>query len=128
MAPTETNTWYIECSAQIEAPVLDEGTQNPLDLSSRQRANGGKKKRTSVLHAVQDHHRSNFEPGFNDILQQMWAAFPGGACRHLGRRFGCATPDEAVASHGVWSAALESHSTESAVAPPKQQPSESLRG
>src|SRR5205814_1491450 len=40
-----------------------------------------------------------FEPGFPDILQQMWAAFIAERAGALGDRFGCATPDEAVASH-----------------------------
>ena len=58
-----------------------------------------------------------FEPGFSDIILQMWAAFL--AERTAGAlgddRFGCATPDEAVASHEVFAAALESHATRRAV-------------
>lgn len=49
-----------------------------------------------------------FEVGFPDVLQQMWAAF---LCERAGKlegRFGCATPEEALASHEVFAAALES--------------------
>ena len=50
-----------------------------------------------------------FEPGFPDILMQMWAAFLTERAGQLGHRFGCATPDEAVAHHEIWAAALASH-------------------
>jgi hypothetical protein len=49
-----------------------------------------------------------FEPGFPDILQQMWAAFFAERKGTLGSRVGCATPDEAVAQHELWAAALKS--------------------
>ena len=50
-----------------------------------------------------------FEPGFPDLLQQMWAAFLAERAGVLGDRFGCATPDEAVAQHELWTAALAAH-------------------
>ena len=56
-----------------------------------------------------------FEPGFPDILQQMWAAFIAERAGQLNGRFGCATPAEAVASHEVFAAALESHKSGRAV-------------
>ncbi len=49
-----------------------------------------------------------FEVGFPDILQQMWAAYLCERAGTLDGRFGCATPEEAVASHEVFAAALES--------------------
>ena len=39
----------------------------------------------------------------------MWAAFLTERAGLLGDRFGCATPDEAVAQHEIWTAALLSH-------------------
>ena len=56
-----------------------------------------------------------FEPGFPDILQQMLAAFAAERAGLLGDRFGCVTPDEAVASHEVFAAALDSHRKRKAV-------------
>ncbi len=56
-----------------------------------------------------------FEPGFADILQQMWAAFLAERSGRLGDRFGCATPDEAVAQHELWAAALRSHAEQTVV-------------
>jgi predicted dehydrogenase len=57
-----------------------------------------------------------FEPGFPDCFQQMWAAFAVERAGLLGSRFGCVTPDEAVASHQLFSAALRSHEAKAAVA------------
>jgi len=49
-----------------------------------------------------------FEPGFADVIQQMWAAYLMEREGQLGGRFGCATPEEAVASHEIFAAALTS--------------------
>jgi len=56
-----------------------------------------------------------FEPGFPDILMQMWAAYLAERAGQLGDRFGCATPDEAVAHHELWAAALHSQSEQRVV-------------
>ncbi|MBP8257470.1 MAG: hypothetical protein KAX37_09105, partial [Opitutaceae bacterium] len=55
------------------------------------------------------------EFGFSDCFQQMIAAFASEWAGTLGGRFGCVTPDEAVASHEIWDAALRSHATQSVV-------------
>ena len=49
-----------------------------------------------------------FEVGFPDVIQQMWAAFLMEREGQLGDRFGCATPDEAVAAQRIYAAALAS--------------------
>ena len=49
-----------------------------------------------------------FEPGFADVIQQMWAAYLMERAGLLNGRFGCATPDEAVATHEIFAAALQS--------------------
>ena len=56
-----------------------------------------------------------FEPGFPDILLQMWAAFVAERAGALGGRFGCATVEEAVATQRIWAAALASQRTNAAV-------------
>jgi predicted dehydrogenase len=56
-----------------------------------------------------------FEFGFSDAVLQMWAAFLAERAGSLGDRFPCATPDEALAAHRLFDAALrssESHSAE----------------
>ena len=56
-----------------------------------------------------------FEPGFPDVIQQMWAAFLMEREGKLGDRFGCATVEEAVASQEIFAAALESQGKGSVV-------------
>lgn len=56
-----------------------------------------------------------FEFGFTDAILQMWAAF----CAQIDGQevaFGCCTPEEAAISHKLYTAALLSHQTKSAVA------------
>jgi predicted dehydrogenase len=54
-----------------------------------------------------------FEPGFPDIMQQMWAAFLLERAGQLQGRFGCVTPEEALASHQLFAAALRSEASHS---------------
>lgn len=58
-----------------------------------------------------------FEPGFSDTILQMWASYLAERAGVLGGRFGTVTPDEALASHKLWEAALASASTGAAVDP-----------
>lgn len=58
-----------------------------------------------------------FETGFSDAILQMWAAFLAERVGALGDRFGCATVTEAVASHAVFAAALQSQEEQRAVPP-----------
>jgi predicted dehydrogenase len=60
---------------------------------------------------------SIFEPGFPDLLMQMWASFLAERAGRLEGRFGCATPDEAVAQHEIWAAALRSQAAQSVESP-----------
>ena len=109
MAPTETNTWLLE--------VL--GTEGGVRYSTKEPKTFWRYRRQ----AEQTWEKTDlgfgtpfktitggiFEPGFPDLLQQMWAAFLAERAGLLGGRFGCATPDEAVAHHEIWAAALTSH-------------------
>jgi hypothetical protein len=56
-----------------------------------------------------------FEPGFPDLMQQMWAAYLMEREGKLDGRFGCATPDEAVATQQIFAAALESQKMQQVV-------------
>jgi len=49
-----------------------------------------------------------FEPGFPDYFQQMLASYFAERAGRLNGRFGCATIDEALLSHRLFSAALAS--------------------
>jgi predicted dehydrogenase len=115
LAPGETNTWFIEIN----------GTE------------GGVKYSTKDTKALWRFHRSGeqvwqrtdlgfqvpfptvtggiFEPGFPDCFMQMLAAYFAEREGALGNRLGCVRPDEAVSSHRVFKAALESHLSGSVV-------------
>jgi hypothetical protein len=56
-----------------------------------------------------------FEFGFADAIQQMWASFLAERAGRLGHRFGCVKPLEALNSHRVFAAALDSWARSAAV-------------
>ncbi len=56
-----------------------------------------------------------FEAGFPDCFLQMWAAFVAERAGALGDRFGCARPEEAVAAHELFAAALQSHAEQRSI-------------
>ena len=58
---------------------------------------------------------TNFEPGFPDCFLQMLAAFLAERAGKLADRFGCVTPEEAVRSHELFAAALQSHAQKRAI-------------
>jgi predicted dehydrogenase len=115
MAPGETNTWL------FEAVGTDRGvrysTKEPKTLWTFRRDKEQSWERTDLgfdtpFRTVTG---SIFEPGFPDLIMQMWAAFLAERAGALGGRFGCATPDEAVAQHELWAAALESQRSQRVV-------------
>lgn len=116
MAPTETNTWYIEILG------IDRGarysTKEPKTLWTYRRDKEQWWEKTDLGFGTPFKTITGgiFEPGFPDILMQMWAAFLAERAGALDGRFGCATPDEAVASHELWAAGLTSHRHQQVVA------------
>ena len=58
-----------------------------------------------------------FEFGFSDSILQMWAVFLAERAGELGDRFGCVTPYEAAATHGIYRAGIRSNAEGVAVAP-----------
>jgi predicted dehydrogenase len=116
MAPGETNTWVFEALGTSRG--VRYSTKEPKTLWTYRRGQDQLWERTdlgfemdfgAVTGAV-------FEPGFADILMQMWASFLSERAGALGARLACATPDEAVAQHEAWSAALASHAQQAVVA------------
>jgi predicted dehydrogenase len=59
-----------------------------------------------------------FETGFSDAILQMLAAYFAERDGFLGERFGCVTPQEALDSHRIFAAAMESSRTRRATALP----------
>lgn len=114
MAPTETNTWYLEVYGtkacvkySTKEPKtywwchMDGGEQwwCKLDLGFQ-----------SVFPTITG---GIFEVGFPDLFLQMLAAYVAEREGFLDDRFGCATVEEAVYSQRVFDAALKSHSKQS---------------
>ncbi|MBP2832900.1 Gfo/Idh/MocA family oxidoreductase [Aquimarina sp. U1-2] len=109
IAPSETNTWYIEII----------GTEGGVKYSTKEPKTlwtfnvEGKSQRwqkedlgfASVLETITG---GIFEPGFPDCFQQMLGAYFVERTGNLGDRFGCATPEEALRSHQLFEAALKS--------------------
>ncbi len=115
MAPTETNTWYLEILGTDRGARFS--TKEPKTLWTYRRDKEQWWEKTDLGFGMPFKTITGgiFEPGFPDILMQMWAAYLAERAGQLGDRFGCATPDEAVASHELWAAALESHAQQRAI-------------
>ena len=115
MAPTETNTWYLEVLGTDRGARFS--TKEPKTLWTYRRDTEQWWEKTDLGFGVPFRTITGgiFEPGFPDILMQMWAAFLAERAGLLEGRFGCVTPDEAVGAHEIWAAALESHAQQSVV-------------
>lgn len=117
IAPGQMNTWY------FEALGMDAGvrfsTRTPATYQQFA-VRAGKQ----VWEEIQPGNTSTwpvisagiFEFGFADALLQMWAAFLAERAGALGDRFGTATPQEALAAHRVFDAALRSAQARTAIA------------
>ena len=108
LAPGETNTWFFEAFG-TEGGVRY-STREPKTLRVFERDAEQWWKRTDLGFRMPFGTVTGgiFEPGFPDIIQQMWASFLTEREGSLGDRFGCATVDEALASHAIFGAALRS--------------------
>jgi len=115
MAPTETNTWYLEVLGTDRGARFS--TKEPKTLWTYRRDKEQWWEKTDLGFGVPFKTITGgiFEPGFPDILMQMWAAYFAERSGLLDGRFGCATPDEAVASHEIWAAALSSQANQAVV-------------
>lgn len=121
LAPGEMNTWFIEVLGTERG--IRFSTKEPKTLWTFERRKGeqvweqtdvgyGASAFTSVTGGI-------FEAGFPDCFLQMWAAFVAEREGALDDRFGCVTPDEAVRSHELFSAALQSHTEQRSVELPQ---------
>jgi predicted dehydrogenase len=119
LSPGETNSWFIEVLG-TEGGVRY-NTKDTKALWLFQIANKEQSwKRIDMGFQVPFPTVTGgiFEPGFPDCFMQMLAAYFAERGGFLGERFGCVTPDEAVFSHQVFYAALQSQETKSAVEVP----------
>ncbi len=115
LAPGETNSWYLEVLGTEGGAKFS--TKEPKTLWTFARSSEQCWQRTDLGHqmAFPTITGGIFEAGFPDCFLQMWAAYAAEWAGTLGARFGCATPQEAVASHELFEAALRSHSEKRAI-------------
>ena len=116
LAPGEMNTWFIEVLGTDGGARFS--TKEPKTVWLFQRGKEQIWQRYDVgqsYNAFPTITGGIFESGFSDCFLQMWASFVADREGVLGDRFGCVTPDEAVWSHELFAAALESHRTRRAV-------------
>lgn len=108
LAPGATNTWFFEVLGTDGG--VRYSTAEPKSFWTFERGKEQSWKRTELGFEVPFKTITGgiFEVGFNDVIQQMWAAFLMEREGALGDRFGCATPAEAVQSQRIFAAALES--------------------
>lgn len=122
LAPGATNSWFIEILGTDGGVRFS--TADPKSLWVFERKEEQWWKRTDLGFGMQFKTITGgiFEPGFPDVIQQMWAAYLVEREGLLGDRFGCATPEEAVASHEIFAAALESEERRKVVNLPSVTP------
>jgi predicted dehydrogenase len=117
IAPGETDTWTLEVLGTKRSMRFS--TRYPKSLHTLDYAGGIQAWQEESLGCESAYRTITgpiFEFGFPDAILQMWAAFVD---ELSGSRppFGCATPEEALASHRIFTAALESQRTRQSVAP-----------
>jgi predicted dehydrogenase len=112
IAPGEANTWLIEVDGTRGSIAFT--TKHPKTLRTMDYDPGGPQEwRTRDLGSQSAYPSITgaiFEFGFADAIQQMWAAFLDELVHGADMRgpFRCATPEEAAATHRIFTAALES--------------------
>jgi predicted dehydrogenase len=108
LAPGATNTWFIEILGTDGGVRFSTAEPKTLHLFERGKEQYWKRTDLGFGTPFKAVTGGIFEPGFPDVIQQMWAAFLMEREGLLENRFGCATPEEAIATHEIFAAALES--------------------
>ena len=121
IAPGETNTWVIEIDGTESS--IGFSTKLPKTLRFMEYEPGGRQAWQALDLGSQSAYSSItgaiFEFGFDDAILQMWAAFLDELAHGrdgMRQPFYCATPEEAAATHRLFTAALQSYA-ERAVVP-----------
>jgi predicted dehydrogenase len=115
LAPSETNTWFIEILGTDGGVKFS--TKEPKTLWTFQRGKEQFWQKTDLGFngPFPTITGGIFEAGFPDCFLQMWAAYIAERAGKLDGRFGCVTPEEAVRSQELFEAALKSQETKSSV-------------
>jgi predicted dehydrogenase len=115
LAPGATNTWFIEILGTQGGVRYSTAEPKTLWIFERDKEQWWKRTDLGFGTPFKTVTGGIFEPGFPDVIQQMWAAYLMEREGLLDGRFGCATPQEALSTHEIFAAALESQRTGSVV-------------
>jgi predicted dehydrogenase len=115
LAPGATNTWFIEILGTEGGVRFSTSEPKALYVFERGKEQWWKRTELGFSTPFKTVTGGIFEPGFPDVIQQMWAAFLTEREGVLGSNFGCATPEEAVSTHEIFDAALRSQAQQSVV-------------
>ncbi len=121
IAPGETNTWTIEVDGtegSIAYTTKLPKTLRRMELRRRAARRSGASSTSAPSRPTRRSPGAIFEFGFSDAILQMWAAFLDELAHGrdgMRQPFYCATPEEAAASHRLFTAALRSHEERSVV-------------
>jgi predicted dehydrogenase len=118
LAPGETNSWYIEILGTDGGVKYSTKEPKTLWTFHRGEEQGWQRTDLGFRGAFPTITGEIFEPGFPDCFLQMWAAYLAERAGDLGGRFGCVTPEEALRSHELFAAALQSHVSRRAIEVP----------
>jgi predicted dehydrogenase len=119
ISPGERNTWYLEIYGTRASARWS--TRNPKIMDTLHYTPGGEQNWVQVQVPFDPPFKTirgaNFEFGFGDCFLQMWAAYLYEMVngKPPTKFAGCATIDEALLSHRLFTAALESQRAESVV-------------
>lgn len=108
LAPSETNTWFIEVLGTDGGIKYSTKEPKTLWVFERQKEQIWQRIDLGFQTPFPTITGGIFEPGFPDCFLQMWAAYAAERAGELKDRFSCVTPDEAVLSHELFAAALKS--------------------
>jgi predicted dehydrogenase len=110
ISPGDANSWFVKVSGTKASAEFT--TKYPCTLRTMTYTSGGVQswqeadvKYDAVYPCITG---PIFEFGFTDSILQMWASFIGELSQDV-PKFGCATPEEALLSHRLFTAALQSH-------------------
>ena len=115
LAPGATNTWFIEILGTDGGVRFSTAEPKTLWIFERGKEQWWKRTELGFGTPFKTITGGIFEPGFPDVIQQMWAAYLMEREGLLDGRFGCATPQEAVDSHKIFAAAMLSQQQGSVV-------------
>ena len=115
LAPGETNTWFVEIFGTDGGVKFSTKEPKTLWTFHRDKEQIWQRVDLGFQGPFPTITGGIFEPGFPDCILQMWAAFLAERAGRLNGKFGCVTPDEAVQSHQLFAAALQSHAETRAI-------------